>query len=60
MWYADAVGLDNVYRRVRQFEAQHGKLWTPAPPLKQLAEEGKKFSDFVSGAGTAQAKGGQA
>jgi 3-hydroxyacyl-CoA dehydrogenase len=58
MWYADAVGLQNVYRRVCQFEAQHGKLWAPAPLLKHLAEEGKKFSDFV--AGPAAAKGVQA
>ena len=41
-----------------QFEAQHGKLWTPAPLLKQLAEEGRKFADFVRGA--AQARGGDA
>src|SRR5450759_5561870 len=58
MWYADSVGLQNVYRRVCQFEAQHGKLWAPAPLLKHLAEEGKKFSDFV--AGPAAAKGVQA
>jgi 3-hydroxyacyl-CoA dehydrogenase len=50
MWYADEMGLENVYRRVRQFEAQHGKLWEPAPLLKRLAEEGKKFSAFVAGA----------
>jgi len=59
MWYADTVGLANVYRRVREFEQEHGSLWTPAPLLKQLAEEGRRFSDFVSGA-VAQAKGGEA
>jgi 3-hydroxyacyl-CoA dehydrogenase len=58
MWYAGAVGLDNVYRRICQFEARHGKLWTPAPLLKQLAEAGKTFSDFTAGA--VQAKGSQA
>jgi len=46
MWYADAVGLENVYRRVAEFEKQHGKLWTPAPLLKRLAEQGKTFADF--------------
>jgi 3-hydroxyacyl-CoA dehydrogenase len=59
MWYADAVGLDNVYRRVCQFETRHGKLWAPAPLLKHLAEAGRKFADFVTG-GVSQAKGGQA
>lgn len=46
MWYADAVGLKKVYERVLEFEKEHGKLWTPAPLLKQLAEEGRTFADF--------------
>jgi len=46
MWYADTVGLKNVYDRVREFERQHGELWEPAPLLKQLAEQGKTFADF--------------
>src|SRR5262249_16635846 len=46
MWYADTVGIDKVYDRVRQFHAQHGDLWTPAPLLNNLEEEGKKFADF--------------
>jgi 3-hydroxyacyl-CoA dehydrogenase len=45
MFYADTVGLKKVYERICGFEQQHGKLWTPAPLLKRLAEEGKKFSD---------------
>ena len=44
MKYADLVGLKKVYERIREFEQQHGKLWSPAPLLKQLAEEGKTFS----------------
>jgi 3-hydroxyacyl-CoA dehydrogenase len=46
MWYADTVGLKKVYDRIREFEKEHGALWTPAPLLKQLAEEGKTFADF--------------
>src|SRR5690242_3371070 len=46
MWYADTVGLPKVLARVQEFEKAHGALWTPAPLLKQLAESGKKFSDF--------------
>jgi 3-hydroxyacyl-CoA dehydrogenase len=46
MWYADTIGLKRVYERVRQFHEEHGELWTPAPLLKKLAEEGKSFADF--------------
>jgi 3-hydroxyacyl-CoA dehydrogenase len=46
MWYADTVGLQKVYERVRQFHEQHGELWEPAPLLKLLAEAGKTFADF--------------
>jgi 3-hydroxyacyl-CoA dehydrogenase len=46
MWYADTIGLEKVYDRVREFHKQHGELWEPAPLLKRLAEEGKRFGDF--------------
>ena len=46
MWYADTVGLKKVYDRVSEFHEQHGKLWEPAPLLKQLAAAGKTFADF--------------
>jgi 3-hydroxyacyl-CoA dehydrogenase len=46
MWYADTVGLENVYNRVLEFHKQHGELWEPAPLLKRLAEEGKTFADY--------------
>jgi 3-hydroxyacyl-CoA dehydrogenase len=46
MWYADTVGLKKVLERVEEFHKQHGELWEPAPLLKRLAEEGKKFADF--------------
>jgi 3-hydroxyacyl-CoA dehydrogenase len=45
MWYADTVGLPQVYERVREFHAEHGELWEPAPLLKQLAAEGRRFAD---------------
>jgi 3-hydroxyacyl-CoA dehydrogenase len=46
MWYADTVGLQKVYDRICEFQAQHGFWWEPAPLLKRLAVEGKKFADF--------------
>ena len=46
MWYADTVGLQNVYRRIVEFHRRHGELWEPAPLLKRLAEKGKTFASF--------------
>ena len=48
MWYADTVGLQNVYRRVCEFHSRHGELWEPAPLLRRLAEAGKTFAEFSS------------
>jgi 3-hydroxyacyl-CoA dehydrogenase len=47
MWYADTVGLKKAYDRILEFQKQHGEIWEPAPLLTQLAEQGKKFSDFT-------------
>lgn len=47
MWYADTVGLENVYQRICTFQRQHGELWEPAPLLKRLAEENKTFAEFT-------------
>ena len=51
MWYADTIGLKQVYDRICEFEQQHGELWTPAPLLKELASQGKTFADFSHDAG---------
>ncbi len=53
MWYADTVGLKKVYDRICEFQKQHGELWTPAPLLKQLADQGKTFADFNKQQGAA-------
>jgi 3-hydroxyacyl-CoA dehydrogenase len=44
MWYADAVGLKNVYARVLEFHRDYGGVWEPAPLLQRLAEEGGTFA----------------
>ncbi len=46
MWYADTVGLKNVYTRVREFHERFGELWEPAPLLARLAESGETFASF--------------
>lgn len=55
MWFADTVGVKNVYDRISEFHAEHGKLWEPAPLLKTLAEQGRTFADFDKGRITAAA-----
>lgn len=47
MWYADTVGLKNVYQRICDFHARHGELWEPAPLLRRLAEGSGTFADFT-------------
>lgn len=44
MFYADSLGLENVYKDISTFHKVHGKLWEPAPLLERLAKEGKTFT----------------
>jgi 3-hydroxyacyl-CoA dehydrogenase len=48
MWYADSIGLQNVYQRICEFHSRHGELWEPAPRLRRLAEEGKTFAESTN------------
>ena len=49
MWYADSVGVKNVYARVQDFHKRYGHLWEPAPLLKKLAESGSSFAACDTG-----------
>src|SRR6202166_977406 len=53
MWYADTVGLKQVYERVMEFQRQHGEIWEPAPLLKRLAEQGRTFAEVGKEEGAA-------
>jgi 3-hydroxyacyl-CoA dehydrogenase len=45
MFYADTVGLKNVYETICRFDAEaEDDRWAPAPLLKKLAEEGGTFN----------------
>ena len=44
MFYADSVGLKQVYNRVCTFSSQDPASWQPAPLLQKLAEEGGTFN----------------
>lgn len=44
MWYADTVGLRKIRDRIRDFQAQHGEFWEPAPLLNKLADQDSTFA----------------
>lgn len=46
MFYADSIGLDNILRDLKTYQAKYGDIWKPAPLLEKLVSEGKKFSDL--------------
>ena len=50
MQYADEIGLDKVYDAMCHYRdslGEYGKMWfEPAPLLKKLAEQGKRFADY--------------
>ncbi len=49
MHYADAVGLQQVYDRVREFRDRFGPAnWTPAPLLEQLVKENSTLAKWAS------------
>ena len=47
LFYADAVGLPNIVRTMRQFaRGYQPDAWQPAPLLSKLASEGKSFASW--------------
>jgi 3-hydroxyacyl-CoA dehydrogenase len=48
MFYADLVGLKNVYDDICRFAERDAEAWTPAPLLKRLAEQGKSFASLAA------------
>jgi 3-hydroxyacyl-CoA dehydrogenase len=44
MWYADEIGVDRVYERVREFESRFGQQWKPSNLLAKIAEKHAKLS----------------
>ena len=46
MFFADKMGLENLYVRIVKYRDVHGARWEPSPLLKGLSESNKKFSDL--------------
>ena len=51
MYYADQVGLEEVYRDILALHQQYGDVWRPAPLLRRLAEERSSFAAFDAARG---------
>ncbi|MEU6642681.1 3-hydroxyacyl-CoA dehydrogenase NAD-binding domain-containing protein [Saccharomonospora sp. NPDC046836] len=45
MHYAEEIGLAEVLERIRRLERVHGRQWTPAPLLEELAAAGRTTFD---------------
>ncbi len=46
MFWADAIGLDEVLAKIRKFHEELGEEWRPAPLLERLVTEGKSFAEY--------------
>ncbi|MBV9278287.1 MAG: 3-hydroxyacyl-CoA dehydrogenase, partial [Candidatus Eremiobacteraeota bacterium] len=46
MWYADEVGVRDVYDDVVRFEREFGAQWAPSPLLAEIAQTGGTFTSF--------------
>ena len=49
MYWADQIGVAEIYRQIRNWEQQYGKRWKPAPLLVELAERGLTFAEWQAG-----------
>jgi 3-hydroxyacyl-CoA dehydrogenase len=45
MYWADGIGVRNVYDQIRAWEQRYGARWRPAKLLQDLAESGKTFRE---------------
>ena len=46
MFWADAIGLDEVLAKIRKFHEELGEEWRPAPLLERLVRDGKSFAEY--------------
>lgn len=44
MYWANQIGLDNVYREIESYHQKFGEFWKPANLLKELALNNRSFS----------------
>jgi 3-hydroxyacyl-CoA dehydrogenase len=49
MYWADGIGVAEVYRQIQQWHQQYGERWGPAALLRRLAETGTPFREAKPG-----------
>jgi 3-hydroxyacyl-CoA dehydrogenase len=47
MYYADQIGLDNIYQDILKFHQEYGEAWKPSALLARLAKAGKTFTSLT-------------
>jgi len=47
MFYADLIGVKEVYETICRFQEHFGHYWTPAPLLEKLAKEGSGLLEWT-------------
>jgi 3-hydroxyacyl-CoA dehydrogenase len=45
MYWADGIGVKNVYDQIERWHQQYGERWAPSRLLRQLAESGTSFRE---------------
>jgi 3-hydroxyacyl-CoA dehydrogenase len=51
MYWADGIGVAEVYRQIAAWHQRYGERWAPAPLLRRLAETGTPFREAKPGRG---------
>jgi 3-hydroxyacyl-CoA dehydrogenase len=49
MYWADGIGVAEVYRQIQAWHQQYGERWAPAPLLRRLADSGTPFREAKPG-----------
>jgi 3-hydroxyacyl-CoA dehydrogenase len=51
MYWADGIGVAEVYRQIQAWDQRYGERWTPAALLRRLAETGTPLREAKPGGG---------
>jgi 3-hydroxyacyl-CoA dehydrogenase len=51
MYWADGIGVAEVYRQIQAWHQQYGERWAPSPLLRRLAETGTPLREAKPGGG---------
>ena len=49
MYWADGIGVAEVYRQIQAWHQQYGERWAPSALLRQLAEAGTPLREAKPG-----------